>query len=97
MQEPHCSYYGTLAGKRYGATIGETLLDEMYMKILAKHEAILIKDQAKLITELRKTFSSEIRDFRKLFSYLEERIDFIEKLIRKENKDAIKERIIKKS
>lgn len=89
MQEAHCSYYGTLLGKRHGSTIGETLLDEMYRKVLDKHESQLIKDQEVLIGELKKTFSVEIRDFKKSINSLEERLTKLEKLNKKDVDNAI--------
>lgn len=79
MQEAYCSYYGRLNGKRYGSTIGETLLDEMYKKVLEKHEAQLIKDQQALIGELKKTFSVEIKEFKKSISLIEDRLNKLEK------------------
>lgn len=92
MQESHCSYYGRLLGKRIGFTIGEMLLDEMYRKVLNKHEAQLIKDQEVLISDLKKTFSVEIRDFKKCISSIEDRLIKLEKLKKKESENAIKER-----
>lgn len=89
MQEAHCSYYGTFIGKRYGFSIGETLLDEMYKKVLDKHEAKLIKDQEILISELKKTFSVEIREFKRFISSVEDRLNKLEKPTKKDVENAI--------
>lgn len=91
MQTQHCSYYGTLDQVKPHFSIGEMLLDDMYRKVLDKHEEQLVKDQQILISELRKTFAIEMREFKKSVLLLDEKMKKLEKLVNKESKNATSE------
>jgi ribosome recycling factor len=91
MQEAHCNYYGSLADNRKGFSLGETLLDEMYRKVLAKHEGILVKNQEAMISELRRTFSKDIKEFKSSLKSIDERIRKLERFVKKEKENAISE------
>lgn len=92
MQEAHCSYYGSLNEVTPSSTVGAFLVEDIYRKILNKHEAELIEDQRVLIDELKKSFAFEIRDFRLSVSRMETRMGKLEKIIQpmeKERDNAI--------
>lgn len=93
-QPAYCSYYGRLDGERSGYTIGESLVDEMYEKILEKHEARLVEDHKILIAELKKTFSGEIKKFKNSVDLIEDKLNKLERQFKKESKSAVEEREI---
>lgn len=91
MDEAAWSYYGTMIGNTPIATIGEFLVEEIYRKILDKHELELIEDQKVLIDDLKKSFSLEIREFKLSVSRLSSKFVKMEKMLDQLKKEKEKE------
>ena len=73
------TYYGELGGKLYGDNLGVFAVDEAFKRVLDKHEDHLVKTQAKIIADLRRSFADETKDLVKNIQVLSKRISDLEK------------------
>lgn len=86
-------YYGSHDGELLtDQSLGIYMIDEAYQRILDKHEIELINKQASIISDLKKTFSNDIKNISKKFDVINDRIKIMESKLKKEENNATSKR-----